>query len=84
MINFICKNCGDTCPAGTLDNGLCSQCDLIGKKITVLWGRFGLQKCLAQKVSRSGRLYASRWNKKMQEWTSPRPIEQRRGYWILK
>lgn len=83
-MNTICSNCGDTCPSGTLENGLCSQCDLIGKEITVLWGKFGLQSCLVQKVSRTGKLYASRWNKKQKEWTTPRIVTPRRGYWIYK
>jgi hypothetical protein len=38
--NTKCSSCGGFCPSGTLENGLCSDCDLIGKRIRVAWGRF--------------------------------------------
>ncbi len=75
-----CTKCGGLCPSGTLDNGLCLDCDLIGKRITVYWGKFGHVSCLVDHVSQNGTLYARRWNKKKAEWTSARPIEYRGGY----
>lgn len=76
-----CKNCGNYCPSGTLENGLCNYCDLIGKTIPVLWGRFGYCLCLVQRVSKTCTVYASRWNVKRQSWTTPRPLHYYKG-WI--
>ena len=83
IVNHSCINCGSYCPSGTLDNGKCNYCDLIGQTILVRWGRFGYQDCLVQKVSKNCRLYASRWNKKQQAWTTPRPLTYYKG-WIWK
>lgn len=82
--NNLCKKCGNYCPSGVLPNGLCSDCDLIGKTIYVLWGRFGSQLCEVSSVSRRGTIYAKRWNKKWNEWTKPRSIKYYRGIWTLK
>lgn len=79
-----CKNCGGYCPSGTSPNGLCSDCELIGKQIQVDWARFGLRTCKVVKVTKRG-IYAVRWNQRQDDWTTtPRRIVFRFGFWRLK
>jgi hypothetical protein len=58
MDNFYCKKCNNLCPSGTLDNELCTDCNLIGTIISVFWGKFGIQSCLIHNVSKNGIIYA--------------------------
>jgi len=78
-----CNNCKGDCPNGTLENGLCSDCGLIGKTIRVDWARFGLQTCKVFRLSRNGTVYAGRWNAKQKDWTIPRKVNYYKGTWKL-
>ncbi len=83
MDNFHCIKCKEFCPSGTLDNGLCSSCNLIGTIINVFWGKFGIQFCLIHSVSKNGIIYAQRWNKKAKRYTDPKPVIFRDGIYRL-
>lgn len=78
-----CANCGGECPSGTLPNGLCNQCDLVGKTIFVEWGRFGTVKATVTRVTQNT-IYAARFNARRQALTSARPVRAVRGGWELK
>lgn len=78
-----CTGCGRFCPSGTLDNGLCLDCDMIGKKIRVEWGKFGVELCLVDHVSKNGIVYASRWNKSKAKWTKPRALGVHKGRYFV-
>ena len=70
-----CERCGALCPAGTLDNGLCLDCNDIGKMIPVYWGQFGIVDAKVETVTRNGVYYAKRWNMRRGCWTTPRALE---------
>lgn len=78
-----CTKCGAFCPSGTLDNSLCLDCDLIGKKVLVDWNRFGMSRCLVDRVSKTGTVYVRRWNVKRGRWTAPRAAHFYKGIYHL-
>lgn len=77
-----CSKCKDYCPSGTLANGLCSDCYLIGNKILVRWARFGKWPCVVTHVSKNHTVYACRLYANGGQ-SKPRAIEFRGG-WQLK
>ena len=77
-----CRNCQGFCPSGTLPNGLCSDCDLIGKKVACLWGGFGWKTVKITRVTKAGNVYGRRWIKSGQRWGSERKIERHKQHWI--
>jgi len=80
-----CSDCGGYCPAGVLDNGKCSDCDLVGKSVSCRWGRFGVVKVKITKYTKNNTFYASRWNKKQKCWTIPKMIERwKDNIWKLR
>jgi hypothetical protein len=79
-----CIKCGGFCPSGTLENGLCLDCDLIGKRVNVQWGKFGITHCLVDRVSITGTVYVRRWNKRRGEWTVARPADFYKGIYYLR
>lgn len=81
---YTCTNCGDECPSGTLPNGLCSDCDMVGKTVVVGWGHIGKVNAEIVKVTKNHTVYARRWNKARREFTTPRQIVNKGGWWWLK
>lgn len=83
-VNTECTKCGNLCPSGTLPNGLCSDCDLIGKTVNVAWGKFGIVRCLVSHVSKNGTLWVRRWNVTRGDWTAAQPATFYKGVYYLK
>lgn len=82
--NTECTKCGNLCPSGTLPNGLCNDCDLIGKTVNVAWGKFGIVRCLVSHVSKNGTLWVRRWNVTRGDWTAAQPATFYKGVYYLK
>jgi hypothetical protein len=45
-----------------------------GETIWVHWGKFGLSLCKVHHIGKDGRVWATRWNRRRQQWTSPQPV----------
>ena len=54
-----------------------------GDRIIVYWGRFGQVNCVIEKVSKSGKIYAKRWNKKRNCWTNSRIVKPYKGIYRI-
>jgi len=79
--NKHCTKCGGWCPRGTLDNGLCNECDLIGKMIYVR--DWPTHHCQVTRISRRGTIYAKRLYTSKGGWSKERPVHYYKGvYWL--
>jgi hypothetical protein len=76
-VNTKCTKCGNLCPSGTLDNGLCLDCDLIGARVYV--SNWSTGNCQITRVGKRGTVYAKRLYETGGE-SKERPIHYYKGW----